>query len=125
MSQYSSKTLAHYNSPHNAGALSDANIVGRGSLDSRAPFTEIYVKIENGIILRAGFTTFGCGASIACNSALTQLIIGKGLEECRNITGNELLDALDGLPSDKLYCAQIALAALYDVICQWSTLSGV
>ena len=119
MSQYSAKMLEHFHSPRNAGALADADIVGRGNLDGRPPTTEIYAKIANDVIQRAGFTTFGCGASIACSSVLTELITGRSLAECRGLSGQELLAALDGLPPDKAYCAKIALAALHDLISQW------
>jgi NifU-like protein involved in Fe-S cluster formation len=120
MPRYSAKMLDHLHWPRNASALTDADIIGRGSLDGRPPCTEIYVKLADGVIQQSGFTTFGCGASIACASALTELITGRTLADCRGISGKELIDILDGIPPEKLYCAKIAFAALNDVICQWS-----
>lgn len=119
MPGYSARMLSHFNAPHNAGAIPHADIIGHGSLDGRAPYTEIYLMLSGERIDHATFTTFGCGAAIACGSALTELISGKTARACREITTTTLLAALDGLPADKQFCADIAVAALQDAIRQW------
>lgn len=119
MPRYSAKMLEHFHAPHNAGAVVDADIVGRGQLNGRPPRTEIYAKFADHVIQRIGFTTFGCGAAIACASALTEMIANRTVDECREIAMQDILLALDGLPPDKEFCAQIAINALHDMICQW------
>lgn len=121
MSRYSAKMLEHFRAPRNAGALSDVDIVGHGNLDGRPPKTEIYIKFSGNVIQRTGFTTFGCGASIASASALTELITGRTIDECRSINTPDILQLLDGLPSEKEFCASIVLAALRDAIRQWDS----
>ena len=122
MQRYSAKMLEHFHAPRNPGALPDPQIVGRGSLDGRAPRTEIYVKFAGDVIQQVGFTTFGCGASIACASVLTELISGRTVAKCREITAKTLIEALDGLPPDKEFCAQIVCEALNDLLRQWDGL---
>ncbi len=85
----------------------------------RAPRTEIYLKLKENRVAEAGFTTFGCGASIACGSVLTEMILHHTIHECQQIEFKMILDALDGLPADKEFCAEIALNALRDATRQW------
>ncbi|HEY2826750.1 MAG TPA: iron-sulfur cluster assembly scaffold protein [Pirellulales bacterium] len=119
MQPYSAAMLSHFQSPRNSGALPDPDIIGRGDLDGRPPRTEIYAKFDGNVIHQTGFTTFGCGASIASASALTQLISGQPIDFCRRIEVRDILTALDGLPTEKEFCAAIAIAALQDLIRQW------
>jgi NifU-like protein involved in Fe-S cluster formation len=122
MDRFSAKLLDHFYHPRNPGAREDADIIGRGSLDGRPPRTEIYLKLADGVVGGTGFTTFGCGTAIACASVLTELISGKSLEDCRTITAGTLIDALDGVPDDKRFCADIAASALADALRQWTEL---
>jgi NifU-like protein involved in Fe-S cluster formation len=98
--------------------MPDADFIGRGSLNGRAPYTEIYLKVANQTVLRASFTTFGCGASIACASVATELLTGRSLVDCLAISEAEISDALDGLPSDKQFCAGIVAVAVRDAVAQ-------
>ena len=48
--------------------------------------------------------TYGCGPTIAAGSMLTEMIVGRTIEECRELTAEQLIEALDGMPPDKLHC---------------------
>jgi NifU-like protein len=123
MPEYSAKALAHFHAPRNAGPIADADVIGHGSLDGcgRAPRTEIYLKLAGDVVERAGFTTFGCGAAIASSSALTEMVVGRPISQCREIGIEALLENLDGLPPDKEFCAHIAIDALQNAILQWNS----
>jgi hypothetical protein len=47
---------------------------------------------------------------------LTELIKGRHLAECKHLTANDLSTALDGIPTGKGYCADVAIAALQNGI---------
>jgi len=104
--------MDHFQTPRNAGALDKFDGLGEANLDGRAPRMKIYVALRDGLISRAGFETFGCGVSIACGSALTEMMIGRAPRECDHINENVLVDALGGIPEEKRFCADIALRAL-------------
>ena len=72
----------------------------------------LYLKIENGIIVDAKFKTFGCGAAIASSSILTELLIGKKLEDAMKISNEAVAEALGGLPPVKIHCSVMAEEAL-------------
>jgi nitrogen fixation protein NifU and related proteins len=71
---------------------------------------EIYVKFGAGRVKRAMFRTFGCSACIAASSMATVLLVGRGRKA--PLTGAELDVALDGLPADKRYCADLVAEAV-------------
>ncbi len=120
MSRYSAKMLMHFHAPRNCGVLEDADVVGYGRLAGRSPSTQLYLKFADDVISQAAFTTFGCGASIASASALTEMIIGRTIDECRRLTTHHILAELSGLPPDKEFCTEIVLAALQDGLRQWA-----
>ena len=67
-------------------------------------------------ILAAKFQTYGCGPTIACGSVLTELITGRSISDCLELTPQSLIDALDGVPADKLHSPALAIAALRDAL---------
>jgi NifU-like protein involved in Fe-S cluster formation len=75
------------------------------------------LKIEAGRIAEIRFKAKGCVASIACASALTELVRGRAVDEVRlqnggSSIGQKLIAALGGLPQASTHAAQLALDAL-------------
>jgi NifU-like protein involved in Fe-S cluster formation len=95
------------------------HLVGRGSLGGYPPNVTLYLRIEGDCIEDATFEAAGCGVTIACGSMLTELVRGRSLVECRQITADELWQALDGAPMGKEYCADVAISALRDALQKW------
>ncbi len=79
----------------------------------------LYLGVENGRISVAKYHTVGCGPTIACGSMLSEMVVGRSIEECRELTAEKLTEALDGVPPDKLHCPALAVAALRDALSQW------
>jgi NifU-like protein involved in Fe-S cluster formation len=104
--------MDHFQKPRNAGALEEYDGVGEASLDGRAPRMKIYVALDKGLISRAGFETFGCGVSIACGSAITEMALGRAPTECLAFDENKLVEVLGGVPPEKQFCADLAVRAL-------------
>lgn len=85
---------------------------------------EIYLRLDGEIIEDAAFMTDGCGPSIACGSKLTSIVQGMSIEKASNITPEDLLAALDGLPGDSQHCAQLAVNTLREAIAGCSQFEG-
>ena len=68
---------------------------------------ELYLRIENGVIIEAKSKAFGCGATIAAGSVVTEMVKGKRLEELDGITNEDVDRALGGLPAAKSHCAKL------------------
>jgi nitrogen fixation NifU-like protein len=73
---------------------------------------KLSIRVENDVITAAKFKTFGCGAAIATSSILTEMVVGKTVEEALTISNKAVADALDGLPPVKLHCSVLAEDAL-------------
>ncbi|MCL0091983.1 iron-sulfur cluster assembly scaffold protein, partial [Dehalococcoidales bacterium] len=77
---------------------------------------ELYIKVNNGIIVDAKFKTFGCGAAIATSSMVTEMVKGKSIDEALGISNQAVAEALDGLPPVKMHCSTLAEEALKSAI---------
>jgi nitrogen fixation NifU-like protein len=76
------------------------------------PFLILCLRCTDDTVSEAKFQTYGCGATIACGSMLTTMIIGRSIEECRQFTQEQLIAALDGVPPDKMHSPALAIGAL-------------
>jgi nitrogen fixation NifU-like protein len=47
------------------------------------------------------------------------MIAGKPIAECRELTVENLIEALDGMPPNKLHCLALAIGALKDALAKW------
>ena len=77
---------------------------------------QIQIKVDDGILTDVKFKTFGCGAAIATSSMVTDLAIGKTIEEALKITRNDVAENLEGLPPVKMHCSNLAADALHAAI---------
>ena len=109
---YSQKVMDHFQNPRNVGELPDADGVGTVGNATCGDVMKLYIKVEDGIITDAKFKTFGCGAAIATSSMITELVIGKTLDEALQISKETVAEALDGLPPVKMHCSNLAADAL-------------
>ena len=109
---YSEKVMDHFANPRNSGEMEDADGVGTVGNPTCGDLMTIYIKVKDNVIEDISFQTFGCGAAIATSSMITELAIGKTLEESLEITRNDVAEELDGLPPVKMHCSNLAADAL-------------
>jgi len=113
---YSEKVMDHFSNPRNVGEIENADGVGEVGNASCGDIMKIFLKIEDNVIKDVKFKTFGCGAAIATSSMVTELAVGKTIEEALELTNAAVAEALDGLPAQKIHCSNLAADALHAAI---------
>jgi len=77
---------------------------------------EMWLVIENDTIKECKWRTFGCASALASTSILSEMVIGKSLEEAEKITPMDIMDKLGGLPKEKIHCSVLGDQALREAI---------
>ena len=109
---YSQALIERFRNPKSVGEIADANGIGRVGNASCGDIMEIYLKIENNIVVDAKFKTFGCASAIASSDVACDLIRGRTVEDALKLTNDEIVKELDGLPAQKIHCSILASEAI-------------
>ena len=125
MALYSEKVMDHFENPRNVGKLADADGIGEVGNAKCGDIMRIYIKVKDGIIEDCKFNTFGCGSAIATSSMATEMIMGKPLEEALQLSNKAVVEALDGLPVQKIHCSLLAEEAVRAAIIDYYEKNGI
>lgn len=117
MWDYSEKVMEHYRNPKNVGEIENPTVVGEAGSLVCGDMLKLYLKInDKNVVEDAKFQTFGCGSAVASSSILTEMIIGKTLDEVKKITNKDIANELGGLPPQKMHCSVMGQEALEDAL---------
>lgn len=105
---YTETVRDYFLNPRNVGSLDQADGVGEVGNPKCGDVMKIYIRVEDGRIVDVRFETFGCAAAIASSSIATEMIKGKTLDEALLVTNRDVLEALGGLPPEKIHCSLLA-----------------
>ena len=116
MEPYNKKVLNHFLKPKHFGEIKDATVEGESGNIKCGDIMHLYLKIKDGVIIDAKFKTLGCAAAIASSDVLCELIIGKTVEEAKNVSNKDIVEYLGMLPKVKLHCSVLGMQTLKDAI---------
>lgn len=118
---YTQKVLEHFRNPHNFGIIDNPSAIGQVGNLTCGDVMKLYLKIDKNkqneeYIQDIKFETLGCAAAIATSSVLTDLVISKTIKEALEIKNQDVISALDDLPTIKIHCSLLAVDALTEAI---------
>jgi nitrogen fixation NifU-like protein len=119
------KFLDHARNPRNVGLLEDANVViqaGDSECDDKQIF---FIRIEDDMVQDIRFIIEGCETTVATASIVTEMVMGQSLDTVLSLSDRSIAAGLDGLPEEKLHCAEMAALAMHIAVQQYrSTAKG-
>jgi nitrogen fixation NifU-like protein len=114
---YSEAVKDHLAHPRNAGELADADASAELTNPACGDRLRLALRIRDGRITAARFLAYGCPPTLACGSALTEMLEGITPDEAARITRQQLTKVLDGLPARKSHAAALAIETLHAALC--------
>ena len=124
MSEYSETFLDHYRRPRNLGDLDESDAVAIVHNEVCGDVLRIAIAVEPGAeaaqrrIIAVRFKAYGCAATIAVASVISELIIGERISDIEGIGNDDVVAALDGLPPGRIHAVVLGLAAVSEAIAQ-------
>lgn len=115
--EHSDVFLDHAYEPRNVGSMDDACVHVRVS-GLCGDTIDIWIKEHEGRIVEISFIPDGCEGTVACGSAMTELVRRKSIEEAAGISAASIEHFLGGLTEEHKHCAQLAAAALYRALAE-------
>lgn len=113
---YSEVVMDHFKNPRNVGEIANADGVGEVGNPACGDIMAFFIKVKDDRLEDVKFKTFGCGAAIAVSSMVSEMAMGKTLDEAMKITNKSVIDALEGLPKKKHHCSNLGADALHRAI---------
>ena len=125
--QYSQKVLDHFMHPHNVGKMDNPDAVATEGSPACGDQVTVYLKVaeDKKTIEDIKFLSYGCASNIATASIITDLAKGKSLDEAKQITWRDAMEALDGLPPVKVHCSVLAADTLQTAISNYEIAHGL
>ena len=127
---YTDKVKDHFMHPRNL-LLDEVQFQadGRGVIGNIKCGDEMVVAIKvdkkNNTIAECKWKTYGCASAIASTSVLSELAIGKTLEQAYKLSSRDIAQALGGLPEHKIHCSVLGDKALRAAIDDYYTRNGM
>jgi nitrogen fixation protein NifU and related proteins len=109
---YSPELLDHFENPRNVGDVETPDLSAQMENPACGDVLKLTAKLAGRQIADIRFRAKGCVPAMACGSAITELIKGKTVEEARQVSREELVRAVGGLPEASGHAAQLAMDTL-------------
>ena len=115
---YSPQLLDHFQNPRNAGEVLNPDAAVQIENPACGDILKLSIRISGGCIAEIRFRAKGCVPAMACASLLTELLLGRTVEDARNLRRKELVLRIGGLPEASVHASHLALDAWAAVLKQ-------
>ena len=109
---YPPQLIDHFEHPRNSGAMDSPDITVQADNPACGDVMKLMLRVRGDAIKEAKYQVRGCVASIACGSALTEMLTDKSFAEAAAIKRESLVQALGGLSSESMHASYLAMDTL-------------
>jgi nitrogen fixation NifU-like protein len=109
---YTLEVLDHFEHPRNAGVVADPDASVQIENPACGDVLKLTLKLFGNRIEEIRFLAKGCVCSMACGSALTELVKGRTIQQARELAREQLVSAVGGLPPASMHASHLAMDAL-------------
>lgn len=109
---YSKEVMEHFLRPKNAGRMDNPSGVGMIGDPECGDSLQLFIRVDGERISDVKYLIRGCPAAMAVASALSELAMGRLVEDALFITDDDVVEVLGGLPEIKLHCSNLGASAL-------------
>lgn len=123
---YSAELLDHFENPRNAGAIEDPDSSAQLENPACGDTLELSLRLENKSLEKTNleatriadirFRAKGCVPTIACGSAITELVRGKTVDEAHHLRREQLVQKVGGLPPASEHASHLAMDTLASLL---------
>jgi nitrogen fixation NifU-like protein len=113
---YSPELLDHFQNPRNVGDVETPDATAQMENPACGDVLKLTAKLAGRQIADIGFRAKGCVSAMACGSAITELIKGKTVEEARQVSREELVRKVGGLPPASVHASHLAIDTLAELL---------
>lgn len=100
-----------------AGIVTNADAVGQVGSVALGDMIKLYLRIvDEKVITEAKFKAFGGVYTLVACDVLCDLLINTSIETALTIKGEDIVNALGGLPKNKLHVADLVQLLVVDAI---------
>ncbi len=118
---YSPQLLDHFQNPRNAGEVLNPDASVQIENPACGDILKLSIRVADGRIAEVRFRAKGCVPAMACASLLTELLLGRPVEDARNLGREELVLKIGGLPEASIHASHLALDAWAALVKQLKT----
>ncbi len=109
---YSAELLDHFQNPRNTGEIQAADATARLDNPACGDILELSLKLDGERIAEIRFRAKGCVPAMACGSAITELTKGKTVAEARQVSREDVLRTVGGVPEASGHATHLAIDTL-------------
>ena len=109
---YSPELLDHFQSPRNVGDVETPDASAQLDNPACGDVLKLTAKLAGGQIADIRFRAKGCVPAMACGSAITELVKGKTIKEAQQVSREDLVGKVGGLPPASTHASHLAIDTL-------------
>ena len=117
MNIYAENILDHFKHPRNSGELPDATVDHEEFNHECGDSLHLWIKLENGKVMKVGWEGTGCAISQASMSILSEELEGKSEEDIQKLSKEDIYEML-GVPIGprRFKCALMSLHTVKNAV---------